>query len=218
MQVWRFVQKSDPALTGGWKRPDWKGRQNVTMGRRVQCGSWGYVSLFIAQVCILDHFLSFFGSPSNVSLLSGIYCLYNIGLLYKWCILANFLRDTQPTSICIQYIAITFLNMPRLLIGCDSPAHSVGLDVGGRKWASHWVGLNTGHHHYIYAWIPPPTSKYARCMPVGTKPQHKPFSLDPSYGWAESISWNLVCPSVRHNSNFSTEDPFKSLPMLHRPT
>ena len=27
-----------------------------------------------------------------------------------------------------------------------------------------------------------------------------------------------VCVCVRHHSNFSTEDPFKSLPMLHRPT
>ena len=27
-----------------------------------------------------------------------------------------------------------------------------------------------------------------------------------------------VCLCVRHHSNFSTEDPFKSLPILHRPT
>ena len=82
--------------------------------------------------------------------------------------------------------------MPRLLIGCDSPAHSVGLDVGGRKWASHWVGLNTGHHHYIYAWIPPPTSKYARCMPVGTKSQHRPFFVN----LLLSIGWYLKLPAA----------------------
>ena len=48
------------------------------------------------------------------------------------------------------------------------------------------------------------------------------FSLGPSYRWAESISWNLVCLCVclcvHHHSNFSTDDPFKSLPMLHKPT
>ena len=35
----------------------------------------------------------------------------------------------------------------------------------------------------------------------------------------QKLKWTVcVCVSVRHHSNFSTEDPFKSLPMLHRPT
>ena len=29
---------------------------------------------------------------------------------------------------------------------------------------------------------------------------------------------DYVCVFVRHHFNFSIEDPFKSLPMLHRPT
>ena len=34
-------------------------------------------------------------------------------------------------------------------------------------------------------------------------------------GRVYKLKWSLC---VRHHSNFSTEDPFKSLPMIHRPT